>query len=95
MSPWSCCNLETGSWCRGEIVAVDGTVGTGVAVLDQSVLTGEALPIQQHAGEAVLSGSTNAGDSFGVSARAEASTYADIVRLVEAAQPRWTRRQAM
>ncbi len=73
---------------RGEIVAVDGTVATGVAVLDQSALTGEALPIQQHAGEAVMSGSTNAGDSFdlAVSARAEASTYAGIMRLVEAAQ---------
>ena len=73
---------------RGEVVAVDGTVVTGVAVLDQSALTGEALPIQQHVGQAVMSGSTNAGDSFdlAVSARAEASTYAGIVRLVEAAQ---------
>ena len=73
---------------RGEVVAVDGTVAKGVAVLDQSALTGESLPIQQHKGEAVLSGSTNAGDTFDliVSARAEASTYAGIVRLVEAAQ---------
>ena len=73
---------------RGEVVAVDGAVANGVAVLDQSALTGEALPVQQHAGEAVLSGSTNAGDTFDlvVSARAEASTYAGIVRLVEAAQ---------
>lgn len=73
---------------RGEVVAVDGAVAEGVAVLDQSALTGEALPVQQHTGEAVLSGSTNAGDAFDllVSARAEASTYAGIVRLVEAAQ---------
>ena len=73
---------------RGEVVAVDGSVALGVAVLDQSALTGESLPVQQHAGEAVLSGSTNAGDTFDlvVSARAEASTYAGIVRLVEAAQ---------
>ena len=73
---------------RGEVVVVDGAVAKGVAVLDQSALTGESLPVQQHAGEAVLSGSTNAGDTFDlvVSARAEASTYAGIVRLVEAAQ---------
>jgi len=73
---------------HGEVVAVDGAVAKGVAVLDQSALTGESLPVQQHAGEAVLSGSTNAGDTFDlvVSARAEASTYAGIVRLVEAAQ---------
>ena len=73
---------------QGEVVAVDGVVANGVAVLDRSALTGEALPIQQHAGEAVLSGSTNAGDAFDliVSLRAEESTYAGIVRLVEAAQ---------
>jgi len=73
---------------RGEVVAVDGAVSKGAAVLDQSALTGESLPVQQHAGEAVLSGSTNAEDTFDlvVSARAEASTYAGIVRLVEAAQ---------
>jgi heavy metal translocating P-type ATPase len=73
---------------HGEVVAVDGTVAKGVAVLDQAALTGEALPVQQHAGEAIMSGATNAGDTFDlvVSARAEASTYAGIVRLVEAAQ---------
>ena len=73
---------------RGEVVAVDGAVASGVAILDQSALTGEALPVQQHAGGAVMSGSTNAGDAFDlvVTARAEASIYAGIVRLVEAAQ---------
>jgi len=73
---------------HGEVVAVDGLVADGVAVLDQSALTGEALPIQQRTGEAVLSGSTNAGDAFDliVSLRAEESTFAGIVRLVEAAQ---------
>ena len=73
---------------HGEVVAVDGVVAKGVAVLDRSALTGEALPMQQHEGEAVLSGSTNAGDAFDliVSLRAEESTYAGVVRLVEAAQ---------
>ena len=73
---------------HGEVVAVDGTVAAGIAVLDQSALTGEALPVQQHAGEAVLSGSANAGDAFDLVAthRAAESTYAGIVRLVEAAQ---------
>ena len=73
---------------HGEVVAVDGTVAEGIAVLDQSALTGEALPVQQHAGEAVLSGSANAGDAFDLVAthRAAESTYAGIVRLVEAAQ---------
>ena len=73
---------------RGDVVPVDGTVAAGVAVLDQSALTGESLPVKLKEGDAVLSGSTNAGDAFDLLAvrRAEESTYAGIVRLVEAAQ---------
>ncbi len=73
---------------RGDVVPVDGTVIEGVAVLDQSALTGEALPVQRKAGAEVLSGSSNVGEAFDLLAshRAEESTYAGIVRLVEAAQ---------
>jgi heavy metal translocating P-type ATPase len=73
---------------RGDVVPVDGTVAEGVAVLDQSALTGEALPVQLGVGQAVMSGSTNVGEAFDLTAtrRAEESTYAGIVRLVEAAQ---------
>jgi heavy metal translocating P-type ATPase len=73
---------------RGDVVPVDGTVATGVAVLDQSALTGESLPVQLKPGEAALSGSTNVGEAFDLLAarRAAESTYAGIVRLVEAAQ---------
>jgi heavy metal translocating P-type ATPase len=73
---------------RGDIVPVDGSVADGVAVLDQSALTGESLPVKRGAGEPVLSGSTNAGDAFDLTAerRAAESTYAGVIRLVEAAQ---------
>lgn len=73
---------------RGDVVPVDGTVAEGVAVLDQSALTGESLPVQLKFGDPVLSGSTNAGEVFDMAAtrRAAESTYAGIVRLVEAAQ---------
>jgi heavy metal translocating P-type ATPase len=73
---------------QGDVVPVDGAVAEGVAVLDQSALTGEALPAQFKAGEAVLSGSTNVGDAFALTATrlAAESTYAGVVRLVEAAQ---------
>jgi len=73
---------------QGDVVPVDGSVAGGVAVLDQSALTGESLPVQRRAGEAVMSGSTNVGDAFDlVAARLAAeSTYAAVVRLVEAAQ---------
>ncbi|HSJ42514.1 MAG TPA: HAD-IC family P-type ATPase, partial [Xanthobacteraceae bacterium] len=73
---------------RGDVVPVDGTVVEGVGVLDQSALTGESLPAKVLLGEAVMSGSTNAGEAFDLLAtrRAAESTYAGIVRLVEAAQ---------
>ena len=72
----------------GDVIPADGVVASGLAVLDQSALTGEAIPVQQHAGDAVMSGSTNVGEAFDltVSRRAEESTYAGIVRLVENAQ---------
>ncbi len=73
---------------RGDIVPVDGTVAAGVAILDQSALTGESVPVQLAAGADAMSGSTNAGESFDLIATRPAgeSTYAAIVRLVEQAQ---------
>ena len=73
---------------QGDVVPVDGAVASGVAVLDQSALTGESLPVQQSVGELVMSGATNVGDAFDLAAshRAAESTFAGIVRLVEAAQ---------
>ena len=67
---------------------VDGTVESDRAMLDQSALTGESMPVRLDRGQEVMSGSTNAGDAFElrVSRRAADSTYAGIVRLVEAAQ---------
>jgi len=73
---------------QGDVVPVDGSVAGGVAVLDQSALTGEPMPVTMQAGEAVLSGATNVGDAFDLDAArvAAESTYAGVVRLVEAAQ---------
>jgi heavy metal translocating P-type ATPase len=73
---------------QGDVVPVDGTVVEGVAVLDQSALTGESLPAQFKTGESVLSGTTNVGDAFDMAASrlAVESTYAGVIRLVEAAQ---------
>ncbi len=72
---------------RGEVVPVDGRVVGDDVVLDQSALTGEAMPARFSQGAAVMSGATNAGMAFDlVAARPAAeSTYAGIIRLVEAA----------
>ena len=73
---------------QGDVVPVDGLVAEGIAVLDQSALTGESVPVQLRPNEPVMSGVTNVGDAFDLSAthRAAESTYAGIVRLIEAAQ---------
>jgi heavy metal translocating P-type ATPase len=73
---------------QGDVVPVDGTVAGGVAVLDQSALTGESIPVQRRRDETVMSGSTNSGEAFDLfaSRRAAESTYAGILRLVEMAQ---------
>jgi P-type E1-E2 ATPase len=72
---------------RGEVVPVDGTVDADPALLDQSALTGEAMPVTIARGGAVMSGSTNVGMAFdlAVTRLAAESTFAGIVRLVEAA----------
>jgi heavy metal translocating P-type ATPase len=72
----------------GEIVPVDGVVADASALLDESALTGEPLPLTRSDGDAVRSGVVNAGAPFRLraSATAEASTYAAIVRLVQAAE---------
>ncbi len=65
--------------------AVDGWVTSEVAVLDESVLTGEPLAVQRRRGEAIRSGTVDAGGAFEMQARttADLSTYAGIVRLAQ------------
>ena len=42
---------------RGDVVPVDGTVASGLGVLDQSALTGESIPVQLKVDATVMSGS--------------------------------------
>jgi heavy metal translocating P-type ATPase len=71
----------------GEVVPVDGRLLTA-AVLDESALTGESLPVDRRVGDDVRSGVVNAGEPLELLATTTAtdSTYAGVVRLVEQAQ---------
>jgi heavy metal translocating P-type ATPase len=72
----------------GEVVPVDGVVASGRAVIDESALTGEPLPVRRAAGGPVRSGTANAGEAFDLRAThpASESAYAAIVRLVRDAE---------
>lgn len=72
----------------GEIVPVDGVLLGPEAVLDESALTGESVPMERRPGDRVPSGGVNAGGPFDLRAvaTAEGSTYAAIVRLVQEAE---------
>jgi heavy metal translocating P-type ATPase len=72
----------------GELVPVDGDVQSVEAVIDESALTGESLPLTRARGAAVQSGVANAGEAFELRATrlASESAYANLVRLVRAAE---------
>jgi heavy metal translocating P-type ATPase len=71
----------------GEIVPADGVLLSD-AVVDESALTGEPLPVSRVTGDSVRSGAVNAGSQFDLRATAPAdeSAYAGIVRLVRQAE---------
>jgi P-type E1-E2 ATPase len=72
----------------GEVIPVDGVVTDAHALIDESALTGEPIPVDRHAGQLARSGTLNVGETFEMRATATAgeSTYAGIVRMVAAAQ---------
>ncbi|MCB1498659.1 MAG: heavy metal translocating P-type ATPase [Bauldia sp.] len=73
---------------QGDVLPTDGALAGSAAVLDESAITGESLPVRHADGDAMMSGATNVGDAFDlhVSHSAADSTYAAIVRLVAQAE---------
>jgi P-type Cu+ transporter len=72
----------------GEKVATDGVVVEGTSAVDQSLLTGESVPVEKAPGDSVAGASVNAGGRLVVEAtRVGADTaLAQIARLVSQAQ---------
>jgi Cu+-exporting ATPase len=72
----------------GEKIAVDGIVREGNSAVDESMLTGESLPVEKHAGDPVMGGTINKTGSFKFEATkvGKDTALAQIIRLVEEAQ---------
>lgn len=72
----------------GESVPVDGVVREGYSSVDESMITGESLPVEKRAGDSVIGATINKTGSFRFEATrvGRDTTLAQIVRLVEEAQ---------
>src|SRR6476469_2315640 len=85
--------VRVGEWLRvlpGEKIPVDGSVCDGTTTVDESMLTGESLPVDKPPGDSVTAGTLNKSGAIAISTTRTGSntTLAQIVALVESAQTR-------
>ncbi|MBC1236613.1 cation-translocating P-type ATPase [Nostoc sp. 2RC] len=86
-------HVRVGEWLQvlpGDKIPVDGEVVAGQTTVDESMLTGEAVPVSKQPGDLVTGGTINQSGAIAIQATRVGSdtTLAQIVALVEAAQTR-------
>ena len=81
----------------GARIPVDGTVSEGSADVDESIITGESMPVAKVPGDRVIAGAVAAGGSLRVRVDAigEATALSGIMRMVAAAQASGSRAQVL
>ena len=72
----------------GDRVPVDGVVSKGGSTVDESMLTGESMPVEKSPGDKLFAGTVNSNGSidFQVTATGESTALAHIIAAVERAQ---------
>ena len=72
----------------GERIPVDGLVTAGTTAVDESMLTGESVPVEKQAGDVVFGGSVNTSGGISIEATkvGSATAIAQIIRMVQQAQ---------
>jgi Cu2+-exporting ATPase len=85
--------VRVGEWLQvlpGDKIPVDGKVVIGQTTVDESMLTGEAVPVIKQAGDVVTAGTLNQSGAIAIQATRTGNdtTLAQIVALVEDAQTR-------
>jgi P-type Cu2+ transporter len=85
--------VQVGDWVQvlpGEQVPVDGEILAGITTIDESMLTGEPMPVSKGLSATVSSGTLNLSGAFVLRVQrvGQASTLAQIIQLVETAQSR-------
>ena len=72
----------------GEKLPVDGTITAGYSSIDESMVTGEAIPVDKKAGDKVIGGTINRQGAFTFTASnvGPESVLARIIKMVEEAQ---------
>lgn len=73
---------------KGEKVPLDGVVIDGTTFIDESMLTGESLPVEKTLGDAVIGATLNTGSTFTlqVTSTTDNTTLSKIISAVEEAQ---------
>ncbi len=72
----------------GEKIPVDGVITSGYSSIDESMITGESLPVEKNTGDAVIGATINKVGAFKFEARkvGRETALAQIIKLVEDAQ---------